>query len=143
MEGRPANSIITDRSGSSETVVSRGVSEHLDGASQTPCYLPSLPVSVSSDEATLSFEEQHTEADEILSTFRPHNNSQALLQNAESYQPFIAHVAGGLEATNDCVDDHIKNVECPTAQLPRLGSNGGQSIFVVGYLLFSVSHFYL
>lgn len=115
MEGRPAKNIVTECSGSSKTVVSGGVSEHRDGASQTPCYLPSLPVSVSSNGATLAFEEQNTQADEIYSTIRPHYNSQALLENAESYQPFITHVEEGPEATNNCIADPSKNARCTMA----------------------------
>lgn len=112
MEAWSANNKVTDRSGSYETVGSGGVSEHLDGASQIPCFRPSLPDSVSSDE---SLEEQHTQADEVVSTFWPHPKSRSSLQNTANYQPFTAHVAGGSEASHDGADDAVETFECPTA----------------------------
>lgn len=115
MEGWSPNNIATDGSGSSETAESGRGSENLDGASQTPRSLPSLPVSVPSDEATLLFEDQRSQTHEVNSTFRPHFQLRESPSNIESYQPLTAHVAGSPEAWHGGPVDPVENVESPTA----------------------------
>lgn len=64
MEEYSARTVLTDDFTSSETADTGGSQQSAcDGASHTACFLPSLPVSVSSDETTLAFEDERSQAD--------------------------------------------------------------------------------
>lgn len=115
MERYLQRSAVTDDSTSSETADAGGGSERsaYDGTSHTACSLPSLPVSVSSDEATLAFEGDRIDADEADSTLRPHEDLLMMRNNIQDYRQLTTHVSWSPEADHDGAVDPAHNVECP------------------------------
>lgn len=116
MEEYSARTVLTDDFTSSETADTGGSQQSAcDGASHTACFLPSLPVSVSSDETTLAFEDERSQADEASSALRPPEELLIMRINIETYYPLTAHGSWSLEGSHDGAVEPPENVEYPTA----------------------------